>query len=71
MTAEDAMEYMLVGARAVQVGTATFLHAGAMLGVIDGLEAFCREKGIDRVCEIIGTLSSSAEDGGMVWEAIA
>lgn len=71
MTAEDALEYLFVGCRAVQVGTATFLHAGAMLGVIDGLEAYCRDMGVDRVSDLIGTLSSSAEDGGMVWEAIA
>ena len=40
-TAEDAVEYMLAGATAVQVGTATFVQPAAMIDVIDGLEAFC------------------------------
>ncbi len=40
--AEDAVEYLLAGARAVQVGTATFLHATAMIDVIDGLAALLR-----------------------------
>lgn len=71
MTAEDALEYLFVGCRAVQVGTATFLHPGAMLSVIDGLENYCRTMGIERIEDLVGTLSSSAEDGGMVWEAIA
>lgn len=71
MSATDALEYLLVGCRAVQVGTATFLHPSAMLAVIDGLEDYCREMGLERVEDIVGTLSSSAEDGGMVWEAIA
>lgn len=71
MTAADALEYLFVGCRAVQVGTATFLHPGAMLEVLDGLEAYCREMAIDRIADIVGTLSSSAEDGHMVWEAIA
>lgn len=71
MTAEDALEYLFVGCRAVQVGTATFLHPSAMLGVIDGLESYCRDMDVERVEDLVGTLSSSAEDGGMVWEAIS
>jgi len=71
MSAEDALEYLIVGCRAVQVGTATFLHPGAMLAVIDGLRAHCAETGITRLADLIGTLSSPAEDGHMVWDAIA
>ena len=55
-TVEDALEYLLVGARAVQVGTATFLHPGAMLEVIDGLEAYCRRQGLSRITDVVGTL---------------
>jgi dihydroorotate dehydrogenase (NAD+) catalytic subunit len=71
MSASDALEYLIVGCRAVQVGTATFLHPGAMLEVLDGLTAHCAEMGIDRIVDLIGTLSSPAEDGHMVWDAIA
>lgn len=71
MSAEDALEYLLVGCRAVQVGTATFLHPTAMLDVIDGIEAFCRAEGIERIVDVIGKMSAPAGDGGMVWEAIA
>ncbi|MBA3520058.1 MAG: dihydroorotate dehydrogenase [Rhizobiales bacterium] len=71
MSAEDALEYLFVGCRAVQVGTATFLHPSAMLSVIDGLEAFCRAEGVERLTDLIGALNAPSADGGMEWEAIA
>jgi dihydroorotate dehydrogenase (NAD+) catalytic subunit len=55
-TAEDAIEYMLAGAAAVQVGTATFVRPTTMLTVIDGLASFCRRKGISRVADLIGAV---------------
>jgi dihydroorotate dehydrogenase (NAD+) catalytic subunit len=54
--AEDAIEYMLAGASAVQVGTATFLNPTAMIDVIDGLTAYCRRKSLARVGKIIGAV---------------
>jgi dihydroorotate dehydrogenase (NAD+) catalytic subunit len=60
-TAEDAVEYMLAGATAVQVGTATFVKPNAMLEVIDGLKAFCARKGISRVAALTGAV----QDGGL------
>jgi dihydroorotate dehydrogenase (NAD+) catalytic subunit len=53
-TAEDAIEYMIAGATAVQVGTATFLRPSAMLDVIEGLTAFCDRKGIARAADLTG-----------------
>ncbi|PWB57516.1 MAG: dihydroorotate dehydrogenase [Bradyrhizobiaceae bacterium] len=53
-TAEDAVEYMMAGATAVQVGTATFLRPSAMIDVIDGLAAFCDRKGIARAADLTG-----------------
>ena len=53
-TAEDAVEFMMAGAHAVQVGTATFIHPAAMLDVIDGLAAFCARRGFRRVAELTG-----------------
>ena len=71
MTAADALEYLIVGCRAVQVGTATFVHPGAMLTVIDGLEDYCRQNGIARIADLTGTLSAEAHDASLEWEAIA
>ncbi|CAN5578458.1 dihydroorotate dehydrogenase [soil metagenome] len=55
-TTEDALEYMLAGCTAVQVGTASFVSPNAMLKVIDGLQAFCRRRGIARVADLVGAM---------------
>jgi dihydroorotate dehydrogenase (NAD+) catalytic subunit len=60
-SAEDAVEFMLAGATAVQVGTATFIKPGTMLDVVEGLAAFCDRKGIARVSELTGAV----KDRGM------
>ncbi|MFO1361807.1 MAG: dihydroorotate dehydrogenase [Burkholderiales bacterium] len=54
--ARDALEYLMVGCAAVQVGTINFVHPTAMLGVIDGIEAFCRRKGIGAVRALTGAM---------------
>ncbi len=54
--ARDALEFLIVGAKAVQVGTANFVDPNAMETVIRGLEDFCIEEGISDINEIIGTL---------------
>lgn len=56
MTASDALEFLIVGARAVQVGTANFVDPAAMLAIIDGIEAFLAEEGFRDVNEVIGSL---------------
>lgn len=53
-TAEDAVEFLMAGASAVQVGTASFVSPTAMLGVIEGLREFCARKGIARVADLTG-----------------
>jgi dihydroorotate dehydrogenase (NAD+) catalytic subunit len=54
MSADDAVEFLMAGASAVQVGTATFLNPRAPLDVIEGLEAFMRNESLDDMREIIG-----------------
>jgi dihydroorotate dehydrogenase (NAD+) catalytic subunit len=54
--AEDALEFLIVGATAVQVGTANFVDPSAMQTVIDGLEQFCVKEGIGDIRELIGSL---------------
>ncbi|MGD9768171.1 MAG: dihydroorotate dehydrogenase [Pseudolabrys sp.] len=53
---EDAVEFLLAGATAVQVGTATFVKPNTMLEIVDGLEAFCQRKGIAKVADLIGAV---------------
>lgn len=61
-TGTDAVEYMLAGARAVQVGTATFIHPTALIRVIDELEDFCRRRGFPRVAALTGALMRAGVD---------
>jgi dihydroorotate dehydrogenase (NAD+) catalytic subunit len=55
-TAEDALEFLLVGASAVQVGTANFRNPRASIEVLEGIERFFREQGIARLADYRGTL---------------
>lgn len=54
--AMDALEFLIVGAKAVQVGTANFVDPTAMISIIDGIEAFLVAEGIDDIHELIGSL---------------
>ena len=54
--AEDVVEFMLAGASAVQVGTASFIDPGAMQKIIDGLQAYCRETGVDDIHALTGKM---------------
>jgi dihydroorotate dehydrogenase (NAD+) catalytic subunit len=54
--AEDAVEYFLAGATAVQVGTANFYDPRATLNVLEGLETFLKKKGLSSTQEIVGKM---------------
>ena len=54
MTGLDAIEYIMAGATAVQVGTATFVNPRATLDVLDGIERFMEEEGIADLHQLIG-----------------
>ncbi len=56
--AEDAIEFMLAGATAVAVGTASFVNPHAVEDVVDGMRSWCIEQGIRDVNELIGGLLS-------------
>lgn len=56
MTAEDALEFLMVGARAVAIGTATFTHPDTALKVIHGIRTFFEANGISSVDEWVGSL---------------
>lgn len=55
-SARDALEFIIAGASAVQVGTANFVDPLAAVKVIEGLEDFCREQKISRLRDLIGSL---------------
>lgn len=56
MRAEDAVEYLLAGASAVQVGYANFRSPTAMIAIIDGLARWCDGRGISRVSDLTGAM---------------
>ena len=53
-TANDALEFIMAGASAVQVGTANFANPCTPLDIIDGIERFMKKGGIRRITELIG-----------------
>lgn len=56
-TAEDALEFLIVGARAVQVGTANFVNPAAVTDILAGLDAYLKKHQLSDIGEIIGTLT--------------
>lgn len=59
MTTGDALEFIIAGARAVQVGTANFVKPTACLEIIDGIEAYLRENGFTDIGQLVGSLRIS------------
>jgi dihydroorotate dehydrogenase (NAD+) catalytic subunit len=55
-TAEDIVEFLLAGATAVEVGTASYADPRAVERLAKGLEAWCRENHVERVSELTGGL---------------
>jgi len=56
MTGMDALEYLVVGAKAVQVGTANFIDPAAAGRVVDEIAAYCETRDIAKVADVVGTL---------------
>jgi dihydroorotate dehydrogenase (NAD+) catalytic subunit len=57
MTGEDAIEMILAGATAVQVGTASFIQPDAMLRILREMEAYLEQYQIDDIRELIGQVN--------------
>ena len=53
-TASDALEFIMAGASAIQVGTANFTNPHAPLDVLEGIEQFMEKEGIKDIAELIG-----------------
>ena len=56
MNAADAIEFMLAGASAIQIGTANFIDPTVSVKVVDGINEYLDRKGFKSVTEIIGAL---------------
>jgi dihydroorotate dehydrogenase (NAD+) catalytic subunit len=59
VTAEDAVEFLLAGATAVEVGTASYADPRAVERLVKGLESWCRSHQVDRVASLTGALDVS------------
>jgi len=60
-TARDALEFILAGAGAVQVGTANFVHPDATVRVLRGLTDYLSDNGIGTIRELVGALRTEIE----------
>ncbi|HHL39174.1 MAG TPA: dihydroorotate dehydrogenase [Deltaproteobacteria bacterium] len=57
MTGRDALEFILAGAAAVQVGTASFVDPAAAVRVLEGVEEYMERHGVERLSELVGAAS--------------
>jgi len=53
---QDALEFMIAGAKAIEVGTANLVDPEATLQIVQELKEYCQRKGIEKIEEIVGTL---------------
>ncbi|MDL2275980.1 dihydroorotate dehydrogenase [Desulfosarcina sp. OttesenSCG-928-G10] len=56
LNATDALEFLMVGATAVQVGTANFVNPGATIDILDGITDWLKQENTDDVRQFIGSL---------------
>ncbi len=57
MNAEDAIEFLLAGASAIQVGTASFIDPQASVKILEGIENYLVDKGLNDIKDIIGFIN--------------
>jgi len=62
VTAEDAVEFLLAGATAVEVGTASYADPRAVDRLANGLESWCKAHGVERVAGLTGALELGNRD---------
>jgi dihydroorotate dehydrogenase (NAD+) catalytic subunit len=66
---EDALEFIIAGASAVQIGTANFVDPTTSLEVIDGMREFCEAEGIERLASLVHSLDlQESPDGNQTAE---
>jgi dihydroorotate dehydrogenase (NAD+) catalytic subunit len=65
ISVEDALEFLIAGAKAIQVGTANFVNPLVTLEIIAGLEDYLRQRGLKDINKIIGSLEIPKGPVGM------
>jgi len=60
INARDAIEFMLAGATAIQVGTGNFINPMATIEIINGIRSYSEGKNIDNIRDIIGSIDGTA-----------
>ena len=60
MDYKGAVEFMICGAIAVQIGTATFVNPKASIEVVDGIAGYCDKNNIRNIKELVGSLNAGA-----------
>jgi dihydroorotate dehydrogenase (NAD+) catalytic subunit len=58
MTASDALEFLIAGARAIQVGTASFVEPASVHEILTGIESYLDRHGTGNINELIGSLNT-------------
>jgi dihydroorotate dehydrogenase (NAD+) catalytic subunit len=53
---QDAVEFLLAGATAIQIGTSNFIDPAISLKIIDGIHAYCDQFGFKAVSDLTGAL---------------
>ena len=57
-TAADAIEFIMAGASAVQIGTANLTDPGAAFNVLQGIRQFMEKEGVEDISQLVGTASN-------------
>jgi dihydroorotate dehydrogenase (NAD+) catalytic subunit len=65
-TADDALEFLMAGASAIEVGTANFYDPTATLKILRGIETYCLRKKLSTLKELVGSLSNQKTTQGAV-----
>jgi dihydroorotate dehydrogenase (NAD+) catalytic subunit len=63
-TASDALEFLIAGATAIQVGTANFVSPSCTMEILEGIGRYLDRHGISGIAELIGSLDTSPEGKG-------
>lgn len=58
MNARDALEFIMAGATAIQIGTANFVNPRATVDIVEGINEYCDRHGISDIKELIGVINS-------------
>ncbi|MDE6322793.1 MAG: nitronate monooxygenase, partial [Paramuribaculum sp.] len=57
MNGRDAIEFMLAGATAIEVGTANFIDPTATVRIIEYMEDYCSRHGVNDIRELVGSIN--------------